>query len=187
MVTREEVMNHEDDIMDTSWIETYENEEKYYTMFYPEKAIGIKVNMMYVNKENELEKMGENMIYLSQAGKITREELGKIIKENNSLDNIKYKLSGIQIYNIDLKHNDIKHFISNPNKYDFTKELRNIEDCTLVPTINCLQNINGIYILFTEENTYVKGVHSTSNNNNQTKRIRFNINNKKSKGTRKKR
>ena len=185
MVTHEEAVNHKDDVMDTSWIEKYENEEKYYTMFYPEKAIGIKVNMMYVNKENELEKMGENMIYLSQVGKITHEELVKIIKENNIFDNIKYKLSGIQIYNIDLKHNDINHFISNPNKYDFTKELRNVDDYILVPTINCLQNVNCIYILFTEENTSVKDVRS--NNNNQTKRVRFNIDNKKSRGTRKKR
>jgi 5,10-methylene-tetrahydrofolate dehydrogenase/methenyl tetrahydrofolate cyclohydrolase len=177
MVNDEEVMNHKDEMLDTSWIEEYENEEKYYTMFYPEKAVEIKANMMYVNKDNNLEKMGENVIYLSIPGKITRNELVKLIKDNNRLDQIRYKLSGIQIYNIDLKHNDIKHFISNPNKYDFIKELRNIDDYELVPTINCLQMLNNICILFTEDTR-------TNNNKNQTKRVTFSIDTKK---TRKKR
>ena len=170
--------------MDTSWIDLYEDEEKYYTLFYPEKAHEIKVNMLYINKDNELYRIGENMIYLNVADKINRNELVKLIKENNKLDKIRYKLSGIRIYNIDLKHNDLKHFMTNPNKYDFMTELRNIEDYMLETTINCLQNLNCIYILFTEENDddiskRNDASSNTNGKNNHTKRVKFNIETKR--------
>ena len=38
------------DLLDTSWIESYEDEEKYYTMFYPESNKSIKTNILYINK-----------------------------------------------------------------------------------------------------------------------------------------
>lgn len=162
--------------LDTSWIEIFEDEEKYYTMFYPEKATEIKANMLYVNKENELEKIGEKMIYLNTEDKINRNDLVKIIQENNKLDKIRYKLTGIRIYNIDLKHTDLKHFLNNPELYDFTRDMRNLEDYTLEPTINCLQNLNRIYIIFSEEKDHEK---KTLTNSNNTKRVKFNLDHKK--------
>ena len=42
------------DLLDTSWIESYEDEEKYYTMFYPESNKSIKTNILYINKGKEL-------------------------------------------------------------------------------------------------------------------------------------
>jgi|TARA_B110000967_G_scaffold201587_1_gene239094 hypothetical protein len=186
MTCREKDDDATSEFIDTSWIELYEDEEKYYTMFYPEKASEIKVNMLYINKENELEKIGENMLYLNPADKINRMDLVKLIKETDKLDNIQYKLTGIRVYNIDLNHTDLKHFMSNPNKYDFTTEIRNMEDYVLKPTINCLQDVNRIYILFTEDTLHEKktGRNNNSTNHHQTKRIKFNIDHKK---TRKKR
>ena len=144
--------------LDTSWIELFEDEEKYYTMFYPEKATEIKVNMLYINKENELEKIGEKMIYLNTSDKIKRNDLVKIIQENKKLDKIRYKLTSIRIYNIDLKHTDLKHFLNNHELYDFTRDMRTLEDYILEPTINCLQNLNRIYIIFSEENNCDKNI-----------------------------
>ena len=53
------------DMMDTDWIEEYENEDSSYELFYPEALSKIKVNILYVNTRNELEKMREELIYLS--------------------------------------------------------------------------------------------------------------------------
>ena len=39
------------DLLDTSWIESYEDEEKYYTMFYPESNKSIKTNILYINTD----------------------------------------------------------------------------------------------------------------------------------------
>jgi len=186
MTSHEKDDESTNEFIDTSWIELYEYEEKYYTMFYPEKASEIKVNILYINKENELEKIEENMLYLNPSDKINRMDLVKLIKETNKLDNIQYKLRGIRVYNIDINHTDLKHFMYNPNKYNFTKEIQNIDDYELKPTINCLQDVNRIYILFAEDILHEKKIDRNGNtrNNNQTKRIKFNIDHKK---TRKKR
>jgi len=44
------------DLLDTSWIESYEDEEKYYTMFYPESNKSIKTNILYINKGKGIRK-----------------------------------------------------------------------------------------------------------------------------------
>ena len=51
----EELM--EEELMNINWIEAFEKEEKYYTMFYPEKIKEITVNILYINKNKELEKI----------------------------------------------------------------------------------------------------------------------------------
>jgi len=63
-------------------------------------------------------------------------------------------------------------------------ELRNIEDYMLETTINCLQNLNCIYILFTEENDddiskRNDASSNTNGKNNHTKRVKFNIETKR--------
>ena len=44
------------DMMDTDWIEEYENEDSSYDLFYPVTLSNIKVNILYVNNRNELRK-----------------------------------------------------------------------------------------------------------------------------------
>ena len=157
------------ELMNVDWIEEYEDEEKYYTMFYPEKTSEIKVNMLYVNKTNELEKIREKMIYLERENEIKKEDLIKLITENNRIDKVKYKLISIMIYNVTLTHSEMKHFLISPDKYDFITSLRNIEDCQLQPSVSCLQELNNVYILFTEEDT--EGKKLVAN----TKRVKLNL------------
>lgn len=159
----------ENEIMNVDWIEEYEDEEKYYTMFYPEKTSEIKVNMLYVNKTNELEKIREKMLYLFRENEIKKEDLIKLITENNRIDKVKYKLISIMIYNVTLTHQEMKHFLTNPDKYDFITSLRNIEDCHLQPSVNCLQELNNVYIIFTEEDIERKKLLAN------TKRVKFNL------------
>ena len=47
----------ENNIMDTSWINEYEKDDKSYKIFYQEPIIRIKVNILYVNRKCELEKI----------------------------------------------------------------------------------------------------------------------------------
>ena len=46
--------DQENEIINVDWIKDFENEERYYTMFYPEKARSIKVDFLYVNKNKEI-------------------------------------------------------------------------------------------------------------------------------------
>ena len=66
------------DLLDTSWIESYEDEEKYYTMFYPESNKSIKTNILYINKEKELEKIKERKVELFEDNMLKKRGLFKI-------------------------------------------------------------------------------------------------------------
>lgn len=164
----------EDEIIDVNWIKDFENEERYYTMFYPEKARSIKVDFLYVNKNKEIEKISEKVLFLRTENKITKEELIQLVKENEKIDKIKYKLVSILIYNITLKHDELRNFLHGSDNYDFMTSLKNIDDYELQSSVNCLQSVNNMYIIYTEEDI-INGKPKMAN----TKRVRFNIVDKK--------
>jgi hypothetical protein len=183
-----------DEVMDVSWINQYEDEDKYYELFYPENAKKIKVSILYVNKKKELEKINEKMVYLNTENKITREEFVRIIKDNERMDKLRYKLLSIVIYNIELKHSDLRNYMNGTEKYDFITNLRNIEDYELRPTINCLQEINNLYVIFNEQPDEDKKLCSPSSSTTSatataisptTKRVRFSLTDKKTRRRRK--
>jgi hypothetical protein len=207
MVSEEDMMDT--DMMDTSWIEEYENEDNSYEMFYPNALSNIKVNVLYINKRNELEKVHEKMIYLSIPNLLKKEELIRLIKDHDIMDTIKYKLVSLLVYNVDIQHHELKNYLYGPEKYDFITSLRNIEDYELKPSLKYLEKVNNIYIVFSQEedkketdNTIKKirtdsngnitdssnnNSSSSSNNNSSsakhknTKRVKFNLGHKKTK------
>ena len=170
----QESSDTEDEIIDVNWIKDFENEERYYTMFYPEKARSIKVDFLYVNKHKEIEKISEKVLFLRTENKITKEELIQLIKENEKIDKIKYKLVSVLIYNITLKHEELRNFLHGSDNYDFMTILKNIDDYDLQSSVNCLQSVNNMYIIYTEED-HNDGKPKMAN----TKRVRFNIVDKK--------
>jgi hypothetical protein len=169
----QDIDQEEEEIIDVNWIKDFENEERYYTMFYPEKTRSIKVDFLYVNKNKEIEKISEKVLFLHTENKITREELVQLVKENEKIDKIKYKLVSVLIYNITLKHDELRNFLHGSDKYDFMTSLKNIDDYELQSSVNCLQSVNNMYIIYTEDNN--GGKPKMAN----TKRVRFNIADKK--------
>ena len=157
-------------MIDTSWIDNFEKEEKYYIMFYPEKIKEIRVNMLYINKNNELEKISEKMLQLNIENRIKKEELIKLIKENEKIDKIKYKLTNILVYNLTINNDEIKNFLKKSNNYDFMTNLKNLEDFELNSTINCLHKVNNMYIILIEDEKKI---------NVTTKRVKFNLSHRK--------
>lgn len=153
-------------LLDTDWIDRYEEDEKYYGMFYKECNKEIKINVLYVNKNKDLEKIEEKKIQLSEDNIIKKEDLINIIKKYEINDNKKYRLINILVYNFILEHEELKNFLNNSNKYDFLKKINILNDYALSSTINCFQDLNNLYIVLLEEDL---------SNKNKTKRIRFNI------------
>lgn len=169
----DEILDNEildDEIFDTNWISEYENNETYYSMFYPEVNKSLKVNMLYVNKKKELEKIRETIINLQHDNLITKQEWIRLVKDNNKIDKQKYKLVGILVYNFELQHDELKNFFKYSkknrenvvytseidefnNKYEYMKKLTTIDDFHLSSTINCLQSVNNIFILFGYDET----------------------------------
>jgi hypothetical protein len=144
-------MELEEDNFDYDWINNYEEEEEKYKIFYPEEIKYLNVICLYVNKENILEKIAEKEVRLTTSNKIIKEELIKIISENNKLDKVRYKLISILIYNFNLENNDLKYFLKNNEDYNLLTNLKNIEDYDLDSSISYFHDINTVYILFNKE------------------------------------
>lgn len=160
-------MELEEDNFDYNWINKYEEEEENYKMFYTEDIKYLKVNCLYVNKENELEKVTEKEIKLKNKNMIKKEELIKIISDNNKLDKIKYKLISILIYNFNLENEELKYFLQNNEEYNLLKNLKNIDDYELDSSLSYFHNINNLYIIFNTE--------ESNKNRACTKRVRFSL------------
>lgn len=205
----------EEDFFDTKWIEDYEKNETYYSMFYPEVNKTLNVNILYVNKNRELEKIKEEKINLMHENMITKSEWIRLVKNNETIDKQKYNLISILIYNFELQHEELKNFFKYANKnkeniihtdindydskYNYMKKLKVIDDYKLSSTINCLQSVNNIFILFAykekreKQDIQVKKISTIENTNNDnndektssimkksnshgtTKRVRFNL------------
>lgn len=165
-------MENKETDFDDNWIEEFEDDDKKYDVFNEEENDSIKINILYVNKRNEIEKINEKSIILNKPNKINKEELIKLIKENEKPNKIKYRLLSILVYNLSLRNEEIKNFLRNSNEYNFLTSLTHIDDYGFKSSINCLQDINTLYILFNEENIDIK-------NRATTKRVRFNLANGK--------
>jgi|UniRef100_A0A6C0CY31 hypothetical protein len=159
-------MDSDSEQFDDDWINKYENEEKKYEIFYPEEVKYLKVNCLYINKKNELEKITEKEINLNKGNKIEKEELVKLIRENDKIDKTKYKLISILIYNFNLENNELKNFLKDNQEFNLLTNLKNIDDYTFESSLSYFHNLNNIYIVF---NALEK------NNIPNTKRVRFNI------------
>jgi hypothetical protein len=159
-------MDSDNEQFDDDWINKYENEEKKYEIFYPEEVKYLKVNCLYINKKNELEKITEKEINLNKGNKIEKEELVKLIRENDKIDKTKYKLISILIYNFNLENNELKNFLKDNQEFNLLTNLKNIDDYTFESSLSYFHNLNNIYIVF---NALEK------NNIPNTKRVRFNI------------
>jgi len=159
-------MDSDSEQFDDDWINKNENEEKKYEIFYPEEVKYLKVNCLYINKKNELEKITEKEINLNKGNKIEKEELVKLIRENDKIDKTKYKLISILIYNFNLENNELKNFLKDNQEFNLLTNLKNIDDYTFESSLSYFHNLNNIYIVF---NALEK------NNIPNTKRVRFNI------------
>jgi hypothetical protein len=151
----------ENDILDTDWITKFENIDNSYNIFYLDDVHSIKVKCVYINKENEIEKMKQENIILGKPNYLSREEVMGIIKHNI---HGRYGLLSILKYNINLDPSNVKSFVSS-RQYEetFLTTIKNIDAITWDTTISMFQDLNEIIFFFYEK--------SGSHKNNATRKI----------------
>jgi hypothetical protein len=69
-----------DDDFDADWINEFEKVDKDYASFYLEDLNYVKVTIIYINSNNELEKIKEEKLLLRKTNNISREEIIGILK-----------------------------------------------------------------------------------------------------------
>ena len=87
----------DDESIDLEFIEEFDKTMAQYKDFYKENVETIRVKILYVNKENSLEKIKHDDLILKTHNIITCGELIKILKSNNNAMNKKYKISSLAI------------------------------------------------------------------------------------------
>jgi hypothetical protein len=147
-----------DDTIDDTWVTDYKREEENYNDFYNEKVNNIKVFFMYINTDKTIVNIRQESLSLNNDSILTKEQLIKIIKDKQKLNNIKYKLFSIVRYNIDLQPDEINDFIkvsdtdTDTDNYNnrFLKDEKNIDDIYFTNTITIFQDLNAVYLIFKE-------------------------------------
>ena len=156
------------DEIDNTWVTDYKKTEENYNVFYNEKVNTIKIFFMYINTDKTVVNARQEILTLNNDSILRKEQLIHIIKNNQILNNIKYKLFSIVRYNIDLQPDEINNFLSvsisdsntvsdsNTDKTYINRFLidkKNIDDIYFADTITIFQDLNSLYIIFKEQNT----------------------------------
>jgi len=155
----------EDESIDLDFIEEFDKTMKQYKDFYKENVETIKVRYLYINKDNRLEKIKRDDLILKSPNIITCGELIKILKFNNKEMDKYYKISTMCLYNVSIEADNIKKI----KEEDFLVNINHINDVIIEPTINILQDLNELLIIFKE--------NEKRNNRVKSKKIHIKINN----------
>ncbi len=168
--------------IDSSWLDEYEKIAKDYDMFYAEDLSFIKIHYIYINDENEIEKIKEENVLLKTPGLLTRDNLITIIKSNSIFNFHKYSLLSILKYNINMNPIHLKNFLKTKNPkagFQFLHSINHIENIKFDKSITFFHDINELIILFHQKslNKHIvctkKNKHIYITNTKSTRRQRF--------------
>ena len=160
-------MEFEYNNLDDEWINKFEETDKLYKDFYKDDIYYINLRVVYINRDNEIDKIKYESLLLQYPNKISREEIIKILKKN-AVDNEKrYTLLSILRYNINLEPDEIKHYLSNGINKEYLSVIKNIDEVRFERTINMFQDLNDLILIFYEKSKELK----KSDANNSTKKI----------------
>jgi len=157
-----------EDKLDDNWIIDFENKDKLYQDFYKDDIYFTNINFIYVNQENEIEKIISENFIMSTPNYITREEIIGILKKKsfNCENNKKYTLLSLLKYNISLNVEDVTTFLKvNSYSDDFLISIKNIDTIKFDKTINMFQDLNDLFLIFYKKSTDKKEIK------NITKRV----------------
>lgn len=159
--------------LDTNWITKFENIDNSYNIFYLDDVHSIKISCIYINQDNEIEKLKQENMVLGTPNYLSREEVMGIIKHNIQRN---YGLLSILKYNIKLDPRNVRNFVMTSNYEDtFLTPIKNIDHIHWDATISMFQDLNELILFF-----YEKGA---SHINNITRKILLHKHIKKAKKT----
>ena len=164
----------EDTKLDSKWIEDFEIQDKNYESFYTEDINHINFHCIYVNRNNDIEKIKEEKLLMKTPNYISRDEMIGILKKNRIINNKRYIVLSIVKYNINLEPSDINFFLK-PSKHldsTFLTSVTNIDAIPLEKSISMFQDLNDIFIIFSE--TIEKSTKIDTKSINNTRRVYIN-------------
>ncbi len=139
-----------EEIAQDDWITEIEKKEEEYSEFYRNSVEEIKVFFFFVNTENIIDKITEEIITLDSPGILKKEQILQLIKTNTEYKDIKYNLDSILKYNISIEPTEIKNFITSDDNPNYLMRLETIDDVYFSKTISLLYDLNSLFIIYRE-------------------------------------
>ena len=155
--------------LNDDWIQTFDEFDELYKDFYKDDVYYVDIKVVYVNRQNEIEKIKESPFLMSKPNCIRREEILEILKKCSLEDDRKYSLLSILRYNISLEPDDIKEYLYHSSDKNYLNIIKNIDTIHFEKTINMFQDLNDIILIFYEKSNEIKDIDP----NNCTKKIYF--------------
>ena len=135
----------------------------------------ITLIFLYINN-NQVESTKKEYLELQTPGVLSKENLIDLINKNKINNSIKYSLSSLLKFNINIEPEHIKNFVQDDDikiKHDlFFSKFKNVDDIKWNDSINMFEHLNTLYFVYTIKKP----------NNSSTKKVIF----KKQNTTRKK-
>ena len=170
--------------LNDDWIINFENTDNLYKDFYKETPFYTNIHFIYINTDNEIEKIKNETFLLSTANYIKHEEILRILKKNNTNndESKKYSLLSILKYNISLDTEEIIPFLkcdSQDLEYynqKFLTSIKNIDKVYFEKTISMFHDLNDLFFLFYEKKSQTQNQNNNHNQKqpqNSTKKVYF--------------
>jgi hypothetical protein len=154
------------ELLDEEWINEFEKTDKLYQDFYLDNIYYTNIHFIYINKNNDIEKIKEESFLMLTPNYISREEILGLLKRNDY--DRKYSILSILKCNITLHPEEIVGFLKSTTISDysdkFMKPIKNIDAITFEKTINMFQDLNDLVFIFYEKHNYNKQTHNSTNN-----------------------
>ena len=166
--------------LNDDWIKDFEKKDELYQDFYKDDLYYINLKFFYINKFSEIEKIKNEIFYMSMPNYISREEIIGILKHTAKDNDIHYSLLSILKYTIHLEPEDVKDFLYNSDDFNFLNVNKNIDAIKFEKTISMFQDINDLIFIF-----YEKSKDALKTRTNLTKKMIPHSLSKKKKTTRK--
>lgn len=160
-------MEFEYNKLDDEWISKFEKTDKLYSDFYKDDVYYINLRIIYINRDNEIDKIKHESLLTQYPNKISQEQIFEILKKSAVDSETRYSLLSILRYNINLEPDEIKNYLINGNDKKFLSVIQNIDTITYERTINMFQDLNDLVIIFYEKSKELKKPDA----NNSTKKI----------------
>ena len=165
-----------DNKLNDEWINNFEKTDKLYQDFYKDDLYYVNLKFVYVNRENEIEKINQESFLMSNPNYISREEIIQILKDSAIDNNKRYSLLSILKYNITLDADEIKLFLLySSEERNYLNIVKNIDAISFEKSISMFHDLNDLIFIFYEKNNELKKIDP----NNVTKKIYFSSNTNK--------
>jgi hypothetical protein len=153
--------------LNDDWINNFENTDRLYQDFYKDDLYYTNLKIVYLNRNNEIDKIKQESFLMSKPNYISREEILGILKKSINDDGRNYSLLSILRYNFKLDPDDIKLFLLNKVEDNSLDIVKNIDAVTFEKSINMFHDLNDLILIFFEKSQELKHIDV----NRSTKKI----------------